>query len=71
MRVKVKVIANAKKARIVVTEEGLKVYVNALAAKGRANKKLIALLAEYYKTKKHNISIVSGTNKPSKVVAIN
>ena len=70
MRVKVRVIPRAKKARITQDKEVLKVYLNEPAIEGRANKKLIELLAKYYKVKKHQVSIVKGQKQRDKLVEI-
>jgi len=47
------------------------VYLNEPAIEGRANKKLIELLADYYQTKKYNIKIIKGQKQREKIVEIN
>ena len=71
MRINVRVVARAKKDRIIRTKEGLKVYIVEPAIEGRANKKLIAILAEYYQVKKYNISILKGQSSRDKVIDVN
>ena len=68
--VKVRVAPRAKKTRIEVFHEGLKVYLNEPALRGRANKKLIEVLAQYYKTKKCRITIVKGLKQRDKIIRI-
>ena len=71
MTVKVRVLPRAKKARIEKFDDGLKVYMTEPAIQGRANKRLIEILAEYYNTKKYNITIIQGEKQRDKVVEIN
>lgn len=69
-KIKVKVIANAKRERVVAQGEILKAYVSAPAVEGKANKALINLLAGYFKIKKSGIKIVSGEKSREKIVQI-
>jgi len=50
--------------------EALKVAVTAAADRGKANRALIALLAEKLGLKKQNISIISGRSSRSKILKI-
>ncbi|MDD5584288.1 MAG: DUF167 domain-containing protein [Candidatus Omnitrophica bacterium] len=70
MQIIVKVVPHAKKERVEATTEGLKVYINAPAIEGRANKKLIEVLAEHFKTKKYNIEIIAGQKTRKKIIEI-
>jgi uncharacterized protein (TIGR00251 family) len=70
MQIKVKVVPNAKKERVETTAEGLKIYINTPALEGRANKKLIEVLAEHFKTKKYNIEIIAGEKSRKKIIEI-
>ncbi len=70
MLVEVKVIPRAKKERIEISNGGLKVYVCEAARDGKANKKVIELLATYYQTKKYNVSIRKGQKQRNKVIEI-
>ncbi|UCC95510.1 MAG: DUF167 domain-containing protein [Candidatus Omnitrophota bacterium] len=70
MRVKVKVIPSAKETRIEVFGDGIKVYLTEPALRGRANKKLIEVLADYYNTKKYNVTLVKGQAQREKVIEI-
>ena len=70
MLVHVKVVPRAKKERIDDSDGRLKVYVCDPAQDGRANKKVIKLLAEYYQAKKYNITIVRGQKQRDKIIEI-
>lgn len=70
MKIKVKVIPNAKKQRIEQTNEGFKIYLTVPAQEGRANKNLVEVLAEYFDVKKYNITIVQGETQREKVIQI-
>ena len=70
MRIKVKVVPRAKKERIEEAEGGLKIYLSSPAQKGKANKRLIELLADYFKTKKYNIRIARGHTQREKLIEI-
>ncbi|MDD4954650.1 MAG: DUF167 domain-containing protein [Candidatus Omnitrophica bacterium] len=71
MTIKVKVIPRAKKEKIEEFNGEFKVYINAPAIEGRANKRLIELVSEYFKIKKYNISIIRGETSREKVLEIN
>jgi uncharacterized protein (TIGR00251 family) len=66
----IKVIPKAKKEKIVETEGTLKVYLTEPAEDGKANKRLIEVLAEYFKVKKYNLEIIRGLKSRDKVIAI-
>ena len=70
MTLQIKVIAQAKKNAI--KDEGgiLKVYLTAPAIEGKANKALIALLADKYNVSKGQIEIIKGLHSRRKVVNI-
>ncbi|MEK7196229.1 MAG: DUF167 domain-containing protein [Thermodesulfovibrionales bacterium] len=69
--IKVKVIPNAKKNKVVESEGLFKVYVNAPAVDGKANKALLAVLSEYFNIRKGSIKIVRGEKSREKVVEVN
>ena len=71
MILEIKVIPNAKKNAIKKEAEKYKIYLTAPAIKGRANKKLIEFLAEYFHVRKSSISIKSGLHSRHKIVEIN
>jgi uncharacterized protein len=70
MIIEVRVIPNAKKARIETFDAGIKVYLTEPATEGKANKKLVETLAKYYNTRKYNVRIVKGDKQRNKVVEI-
>lgn len=70
MIIKVKVFPKAKKERIEQAGDNLKVYFNEPPLSGRANKKLIALLADYFQTKKYYIRICKGAKSRDKLIEI-
>ncbi len=70
MKIKVKVIPNAKKEKVVQDLEYIKVYVNQPPLEGRANKRLVELLAEYFKIDKKSIKIIQGERSRVKLIKI-
>lgn len=76
MKISVRVIFNSKNNEIQdlgFDENGLKFYkirVNQLPIKGKANKELVKILAEYLNIKKSDISIVSGLSSQNKIINI-
>lgn len=70
MQIKVRVVPRAKKTGVESFEDGLKVYMSETAIEGRANKKLIEILADYYSVKKYNINIIKGEKQKDKIVEI-
>jgi len=69
---KVKVKAAAKKTEIKgkMADGTIKISIAAPPEKGHANKKLIELLADRFKTSPQNISIVHGVGSSSKLIKI-
>ncbi len=71
MRIKVKVIPGAPKAQIMaISKEELKVKVKSPPDKGKANRELIELLADYYSVAKSYIRIIRGETSRNKIVEI-
>jgi len=71
VRVNVKVVPNSKKAKVEQTEGGvLRVNVDAPAKEGKANKRLVEILAKYFSKPKSSIRIVKGRTSKNKVVEI-
>ncbi|MCM8774089.1 MAG: DUF167 domain-containing protein [Candidatus Omnitrophica bacterium] len=71
MLIKVKVVPSAKKERIEKIDDYIKVYLTQPPLDGRANKRLIELLAEYLKVKKYHLSIVKGGKGREKIISLN
>lgn len=67
---KIKVIPNSKKEEVTQEKDFLKVKVNAIAEKGKANKRLIEILSIYFKTPKNKIRILSGKRSKNKIIEI-
>lgn len=70
MRLAVRVIPNAKKARAVEESGRLKVYLAAPPVEGKANKALIEFLAGHFNVKKKQVSIIRGEKSRDKLVEI-
>ncbi len=71
MIVKVHVTPNAREAGIEkVSDTVFEVRVDEKAAEGRANKRLIAILSDYFSVRKSKIAIVKGVKSRDKLVQI-
>lgn len=70
MKIKVKVVPKAKNEKIFKEEDFFKVYIKEAPEKGRANKRLIELLAEYFKVNKNKIRIIKGEFSREKFVLL-
>jgi uncharacterized protein len=69
MKFKVTVKTNARKNEVLKVENGdLLVRVTEPPIEGRANEKVIELLADYLKTSKRSISIISGFKSKFKII---
>ena len=70
MRINVKVIVQAKKSLIKEAGGIFKVYLNAPAVDGKANKALIEFLAEHFSVKKSAVEIIKGLKSRNKTINI-
>jgi uncharacterized protein len=71
MRISLKVITRAKKEAIEkISDNSYKIKVSVPPEKGKANKRVIAILAEELGVRKQDILIVSGLTNSSKVAEI-
>ena len=71
MIIKVAIIPNARAASVAQTDENAyKIRVNAPAIEGKANKRLIEILADHFGVLKSHVSIVKGLTSRNKVVEI-
>lgn len=69
MIISIKVIANAHKNEAVSYKEGvLKVRIQAVREKGKANEMLIKFLSEFFNIPKNQIKIKKGVTAPLKLV---
>ncbi len=71
MLIRVYVTPNARQASVVmVSEDHFEVRVDERAAGGRANKRLLEILAEHFKVSKSRIAILRGTKSRNKLVQV-
>jgi uncharacterized protein (TIGR00251 family) len=71
MLIRVYVTPNAREARVVnVSDDYFEVRVDEMAVGGRANKRLLEILAEHFKVQKSRISILKGTKTRDKLVQV-
>ena len=70
MTIEVKVIPNARKVKVEKDGEKYKVYVNAPAVDGKANKALIEILAAHFDLKKSQINIIRGETARIKIIKL-
>ncbi len=72
MKLTVSVVPNSRKAEVVkISDTSYKVKVDAPPVDGKANSRLIAILADYFNVPKSSINIVKGSLKRRKVIEIN
>ncbi len=71
MLIRVYVTPNSREARVVkVSEDYFEVRVDERAVGGRANKRLLEILAEYFKVPKSRITILKGTKTRNKTIQV-
>ncbi len=71
MLIRVYVTPNAREAGVVkVSEDYFEVRVDERAVGGRANKRLLEILAEHFKVPKSRITILKGRKTRNKMVGI-
>ncbi len=70
MLVKVRVTPNAKRARVLQEDDGLHVWVDAPAVEGKANRRLVEILAKHFGVRKSEIRIVRGEKGRKKVIEV-
>ncbi|MDG6914496.1 MAG: DUF167 domain-containing protein [Nitrososphaerota archaeon] len=71
MLVRVRVTPNAKRPRVVrANDGGYEVKVDEKAKEGRANKRLIEILAEHLGVPKSRLRLVSGARSRDKLVEV-
>ena len=66
----VKAIPDSSEASVIQEDNILKVKIDEPPINGRANRRLVEILADYFKTSKSNIRIVSGFTSRSKLVEV-
>ena len=71
MLIKVSVTPNVKQALVTkVSETNYEVRVDERAVEGRANKRLVEILSDYFNIPKSKISIVKGAKSRDKLVQL-
>ncbi len=70
MKITVKVFPKAKQEKIVQDGNLYKAYVNTPPVNGKANKRLIEILAVHFRVKKYNIHILRGETSREKIIEI-
>ncbi len=70
MLIKAKVIPRAREEKIAMNGEILKIYVREQPVKGKANKKVIELVAKFFGVSKSDVKIISGEKKREKLIEI-
>ena len=71
MRISVTVVPNARSASVVrIADATYRVRVDAKALDGKANERLIEILAGHFSTKKSSVRIVAGLGSRKKSVEI-
>jgi len=71
MKINVIVVPNSKSFEVIkIDDNNFKVKVDALATQGKANKRLIEILAEYFNVSKSSIKILKGFKNRNKIVCI-
>jgi uncharacterized protein (TIGR00251 family) len=71
MYIKVKVITEARKEKIVKkTKDHFDIWVKEPAERNLANKRIIELVRDYFKVYNGEVKIVSGHHSPSKIISL-
>jgi uncharacterized protein YggU (UPF0235/DUF167 family) len=72
MYIHIKALTNQKEDRISERKPGyFEVLVREKPEQNQANRKIIQILAEYFKIKPEKVRMISGHHKPSKIFDIN
>lgn len=70
MKIAVRVVPGAKRTVVKQEEGAWKVYLTAPAVEGKANKALLACLAEHFGVRKSQIEIIKGLKSRDKTINI-
>ena len=72
MRIYLKVIARSSQQKVEKILEGeYRIWVKSVPEKGKANREIVGVLADYFKVGKAEIEIVGGKSYSKKIVDIN
>ncbi len=66
----IKVVTGAKENRIIQNRNFLKVYVSVPPEKGKANYKVIELVADFFKVRVSQVKIIKGMKSKDKIIAV-
>jgi len=71
MKIKVKAHTNSKNEKIILNkDESLDIYIREKPIEGKANKKIIEVLSEYFKVRKNQILLISGEKSKNKIFEV-
>ena len=70
VKIQVKVIPGAKEAMVEESRGVLRVKVDAPAREGKANRRLVEILAEHFSKPKSSLKIVKGLTSKNKMIEI-
>jgi uncharacterized protein (TIGR00251 family) len=70
VKVSVRIVPRARREKIEPFGAGLKIHVREPALEGRANERVVELLAEHYGVRRSAVSILLGEKRRDKVVEI-
>jgi len=71
MLIHAKVIPNSKKSEVEkISDDHFKIRVDAKAEDGRANKRLVEIISEYFKVSKSSVVISKGPKSRNKIIEI-
>jgi uncharacterized protein len=71
MKVEIKVFPGASREEIVEKDGKIKVYVNPSPDRGKANSRVIELVAEKFGVRKKDVSIFRGETSRNKILEVN
>jgi len=70
MKIAVRAIPNAKKVEVKEKDGILRVKINLPPAEGKANKRLLEILAKHFSIPKSRIKIIRGGSSKNKIIEI-
>ncbi len=70
MIIEVKVLPNSNRDALFIENNKIKIWVKALAEKGKANQAMVKLLSKYYDVSESSIKIIKGKRRRNKLVKI-
>lgn len=69
--INISVITNAKKDKIIkLADDNYKVKVTVLPVKGKANARVVGLMADYFNISKNQVEIIRGEKNKNKLIYI-